>query len=76
MTFFTVRNSNMYYESRYWVNKMSLRERARLNVGMAKDLAENFGGKKADYLKKLNQKLRTQITHNSAMHTRSFAKAA
>jgi hypothetical protein len=55
---------------------MSFREKARLNVCIAKDLAENFGGKKADYLKMLNQKLRIQITFNSAMHTRSYAKAA
>ena len=56
---------------------MSLREKARLNVCIAKDLAENFGGKKVDYLKMLNQKLRTQIIVNSSLEDRSYyAKAA
>ncbi len=56
---------------------MTLREKARLNIGMAKDLAENFGGKKADYLKKLNQKLRTQIVVDSSLYHKSYyAKAA
>lgn len=51
---------------------MSLREKARLNIWLAKDLAENFGGRKADYLKKLNQKLRSQASVRSSM----LAKAA
>lgn len=51
---------------------MSLREKARLNIWLAKDLAENFGGRKADYLKMLNQKLRAQIPLRSSM----LAKAA
>jgi hypothetical protein len=59
------------------VNKMTLREKARLNIGMAKDLAENFGGKKADYLKKLNQRLRTQIVVDSSLYHKSYyVKAA
>lgn len=58
-------------------NKMSFREKARLNVCIAKDLAENFGGKKVDYLKILNRKLRTQIIVNSSLEDRSYyAKAA
>ena len=58
-------------------NKMSFREKARLNVCIAKDLAENFGGKKVDYLKMLNQKLKTQIIVNSSLEDRSYyAKAA
>jgi hypothetical protein len=58
-------------------NKMSLREKARLNVCIAKDLAENFGGKKVDYLKMLNQKLRVQIIVNSSPGDRqNYAKAA
>jgi hypothetical protein len=58
-------------------NKMSYREKARLNVCIAKDLAENFGGKKADYLKMLNQKLRAQIIIHSSPEDRScYAKAA
>jgi hypothetical protein len=56
---------------------MSYKEKARLNVCIAKDLAENFGGKKADYLKMLNQKLRAQITVDSSMYYRPYyAKAA
>jgi hypothetical protein len=55
---------------------MSLREKARLNVRLAKDLAENFGGKKADYLKKLNQSLRKQIPTDSKIYGRYYAKAA
>jgi len=56
---------------------MSFREKARLNVCIAKDLAENFGGKKADYLKMLNQKLRAQIIVNSSLYYRPYyAKAA
>ena len=41
--------------------KMTFRDKARLNICMAKDLAENFGGRKADYLKRLNRRLRTKI---------------
>lgn len=56
---------------------MSLREKARLNVWLAKDLAENFGGKKADYLKKLNQKLRSEIIARPSICDGSYyAKAA
>jgi hypothetical protein len=58
-------------------DKMSYREKARLNVCIAKDLAENFGGKKADYLKMLNQKLRAQRIVNFALSQKSYyAKAA
>lgn len=64
----------MQKEKTIGLNKMSLREKARLNVGLAKDLAENFGGKKADYLKMLNQKLRVQIVLQ--IGSRSYAKAA
>ena len=56
---------------------MSLKEKAQLNVWLAKDLAENFGGKKSDYLKKLNQKLRTKIpVKSSLVKTAYYAKAA
>jgi hypothetical protein len=67
----------MLEEANIRVNKMTLREKARLNIGMAKDLAENFGGKKADYLKKLNQRLRTQIVVDSPLYHKSYyVKAA
>ena len=56
---------------------MSLREKARLNIWLAKDLAENFGGKKADYLKKLNQSLRKRIPTDSIIYRSPYyAKAA
>ena len=56
---------------------MSFREKAKLNVCIAKDLADNFGGKKVDYLKMLNQKLRAQINVNSSLDYRSYyARAA
>jgi hypothetical protein len=55
----------------------AFREKARFNVCIAKDLAENFGGKKVDYLKRLNQKLRAQIIVNSSLEDRSYyAKTA
>ncbi len=38
--------------------EMSLRDKARLNVDIARDLADSFGGDIADYLKKLNGKLK------------------
>ena len=51
----------------YW------RDKARLNKCIAKDLADSFGGKKADYLIRLNQNLRIRIAFDTI---RSFAKAA
>jgi hypothetical protein len=56
--------------------KISFRAKARLNICIAKDLAENFGNNKAFYLKKLNQKLRTQIVNSYDYHILSLAKAA
>jgi len=57
-------------------NKMSLRDKARLNICLAKDLADSFGGRKADYLIRLNQKLRMKITNGSAYFKNCLAKAA
>ena len=57
-------------------SKMSLRAKARLNICIAKDLAESFGGKKADYLKRLNQKLRTKAGYISATYSSALPKAA
>ena len=74
---FLDRKMNMFIGAKYKMNKMSLREKARLNVCIAKDLAENFGGKKADYLKKLNQKLRAQnVVRPSAYDVAYYSKAA
>lgn len=61
----------------YRTDKMSLREKARLNVCIAKDLADNFGGRKVDYLKMLNRKLKAQIVIHSSRHCNIYyAKAA
>jgi len=57
-------------------DKMSLRDKARLNICIAKDLADSFGGRKADYLIRLNRKLRMKITFGSANFTNRMAKAA
>jgi len=57
-------------------NKMSLRDKARLNICIAKDLADSFGGRKADYLIRLNQKLRMKITNGGVNFTNCLAKAA
>ena len=74
---FSIRKNLQDCEPIDGTNKMSLKEKARLNVCIAKDLAENFGGKKVDYLKMLNQKLRERITFNSSVDDRPYyAKAA
>ena len=56
--------------------KMSWRDKARLNICIAKDLADSFGGRKADYLIRLNRKLRIKIAIGSANFTNCLAKAA
>lgn len=63
----------MYKVHLHPYNKMSWRDKARLNICIAKDLADSFGGRKAEYLKRLNQKLRLRITFDT---THPFAKAA
>jgi hypothetical protein len=54
-------------------NKVAWRKKAQANICIAKELAEIFGGGKADYLKRLNRKLRMKIT---AQYLQPFAKAA
>jgi len=54
-------------------SKMSWRDKACLNICIAKDLADSFGGRKAEYLKRLNQKLRIKIAFDTIQ---PFAKAA
>ena len=54
-------------------SKMSWRDKARLNVCIAKDLADSFGGRKAEYLKRLNHKLRIKIAFDTIQ---PVAKAA
>ena len=60
----------------YPYSKLSWRNKARLNICIAKDLADSFGGRKADYLIRLNQKLRMKIAIGSANFINYLAKAA
>ena len=57
-------------------NKMSLRDKARLNICIARDLAESFGGRKADYLIRLNRNLKMKIAIDSANVADRMAAAA
>jgi hypothetical protein len=57
-------------------NRKIWREKARLNVCIAQDLANSFGGKKADYLKRLNRKLKIKIAMDCSCNAHSFAMAA
>jgi hypothetical protein len=52
---------------------MSWRDKAQLNICIAKDLADSFGGRKADYLQRLNQKLKIKILFDKIG---PYAKAA
>ena len=56
--------------------KILLREKARLNICIAKDLADSFGGRKADYLIRLNRKLRLDISLSGVHIKDCLAKAA
>ena len=56
-------------------SKVSLRDKARLNICIAKDLADSFGGRKADYLIRLNQKLRIKVAIGSKNFTNCIAIA-
>ena len=57
-------------------NKMAWRKKARLNICIARDLSNSFGGKKADYLKRLNRRLRAKITLNKDLYSKHFRMAA
>jgi len=57
-------------------SKAYIRDKARLNICIAKDLADSFGGRKSDYLIRLNRKLRMNIAVNSTHFTNCLAKAA
>jgi hypothetical protein len=66
----------MFNENYYLTNKMAWRKKAQLNIGIAKDLASHFGGKKADYLKRLNHKLRVKIAVSNDLYSNHFRMAA
>ena len=57
-------------------SKASIRDKVRLNICIAKDLADSFGGRKADYLIRLNRKLRMKITIDSENFSDCIAMAA
>lgn len=54
----------------------AFRDKARLNAWIASDLADGFGGEKADYLKRLNGKLKEEIHLCSKPSESCFADAA
>ena len=55
---------------------MSMRKKARLNVKVAKDLADSFGGSKSEYLKRLNRNLKVKRSAVSGFNSRHFSKDA
>jgi hypothetical protein len=57
-------------------DKTVWRKKARLNICIAKDLEHSFGGKKADYLKRLNLKLRAKIALSNDLYASHFRMAA
>ena len=63
----------MYKVHLYPSIKISWRDKARLNICIAKDLADSFGDRKAEYLKRLNQNLRMRIAFDT---NQAFAEAA
>ncbi len=48
-----------------YLDGSALRDKARLNRRIARDLADCFGGDIADYLKRLNRNLKNQIAVGS-----------
>jgi hypothetical protein len=57
-------------------NKIFWRKKAQTNICIAKELADIFGGAKADYLKKLNQRLRIKIADHYGLYCNPYVKAA
>jgi hypothetical protein len=51
--------------------RMSLREKVRLNIWIAQDLADSFGGRTADYLIPLNKKLKSYDIEQSLYQKRT-----
>jgi hypothetical protein len=56
--------------------KLSLREKARLNIWLAQDLADSFGGRKADYLIPMNKKLKMKMTVHASRKGIALVMAA
>ena len=57
-------------------NKIFWRKKAQTNICIAKELADIFGGTKADYLKKLNHRLRIKIADHYGFYGDVYVKAA
>ena len=57
-------------------SKASIKDKARLNICIAKDLVDSFGGRKADYLVRLNRKLRMKIVIGAENFRNCMAIAA
>ncbi len=57
-------------------SKIYWRKKAQTNICIAKELADIFGGAKADYLKKLNQRLRFKIADHHGFYCNPYVKAA
>ena len=75
--FATIQRDSTMHHSVTRLNKpLSIAEKARLNICIAKDLADSFGGRKADYLIRLNQKLRLKISIGTANVNEFLAIAA
>ena len=56
--------------------KIFLRKKAQTNICIAKELADIYGGVKADYLKKLNHRLRIKIADHYRNYSSDYEKAA
>ena len=56
--------------------RMSFRDKARLNACIARDLADSFGGSTADYLRPLNHKLKKDINFHYRRLKAKMAAAA
>jgi len=66
----------MFNENYSLKNTMVRRKKALLNICIANDLANSFGGKKADYSKRLNHKLKAKIAMNNDLYSERFRMAA
>jgi len=56
--------------------RLSLREKVKLNIEIAQDLADSFGGRKTDYLIPLNKKLKMKIAIKTSGEVNAMDMAA
>ena len=70
------KGNTIFYQVNTINSKMAWRKKARLNICIAKDLANSFGGKKSDYLKRLNNKLKRKIAMSNRLYPANFRMAA